>query len=117
MMKIYLNKLIFTGYHGLYAEEKKLPNEFEVNICIDCTASDKAIAHISQTIDYVAVYSLCKRIMAKPTDLLETLVQDIAAQILAQFSLAAAVEVHIQKLYPPVANFRGSVGVSYYAKK
>lgn len=116
-MKVYLNKLILTGYHGLFPEERKLPNEFEVNICIECGTVSTKIEQINQTIDYVAVYNLCKTIMAKPTNLLETLVQEIATAILAQFSLVIGVDVHIQKLYPPIPNFQGSVGVSYYAKK
>lgn len=108
---------MFTGYHGLYAQEKKLPNEFEVNICIDCAAVNESITQINQTIDYVAVYELCKTIMLVPTDLLETLAQEMVAKILAQFSLATAVEVNIKKLHPPILNFQGNVGVSYYAKK
>lgn len=51
------------------------------------------------------------------TPLLETLVMDIAAQILAQFQQAEAVFISIKKLQPPIANFNGSVGVSYSLKK
>ena len=36
-MRISLNKLLFVGYHGLYPEEKKLGNNYSVEIDIDFT--------------------------------------------------------------------------------
>jgi dihydroneopterin aldolase len=33
-MRISLDKLVFSGYHGLYAEEKKLGNTYIVDVLI-----------------------------------------------------------------------------------
>ena len=54
-MRISLDKLVFSGYHGLYAEEKKLGNTYIVDVVIDFTAKKLNIDNLDQTIDYVQV--------------------------------------------------------------
>ena len=73
--------------------------------------------HLTDTVDYIAVYELVKKRMAIPTPLLETVVTDIAQKILAQFSLAEEVFISIRKMYPPVSKIQGSVGVSFELKR
>ncbi len=113
MLSIHLHKLLLYGYHGIYAEEKVLGNEFEINVLVKHLPARLPVKHIDDTIDYARVYELVKQRMAVPTPLLETVVTEIAVQILAQFSLAMHVAVSIKKLHPPIAQFRGSVGVSF----
>jgi dihydroneopterin aldolase len=55
--------------------------------------------------------------MQQPTELLETVATEFAAQILAQFSIAQEVEISITKLHPPIASMQGSVGVSFNLKR
>jgi dihydroneopterin aldolase len=113
MLSILLNKIIFFGYHGIYEEEKLLGNEFELDIIVKHSPKQLPVKHLPDTIDYIAVYELVKNRMAIPTPLLETLATDIAKQVLEQFALAEAVSISIHKLHPPVAQFRGSVGVHF----
>lgn len=113
MLSITLNKIIFFGHHGIYEEEKLLGNEFELDIVVKHSPKQLPVKHLSDTIDYISVYELVKQRMAVPTALLETLATDIAKQILTQFALAETVSISIRKLYPPVAQFRGSVGVRF----
>jgi dihydroneopterin aldolase len=113
MLSILLNKIILFGYHGIFEEEKLLGNEFELDIVVKHSPKQLPVKHLSDTIDYISVYELVKQRMAIPTPLLETLVTDIAKQILLQFSLAETVSISIRKLYPPVPQFRGSVGVHF----
>ena len=77
-MRISLDKLVFFGYHGLYAEEKKLGNTYIIDVLIDFTPKQSSINHLEQTIDYVQVYALIQKIMAVQTPLLETIVINIA---------------------------------------
>jgi dihydroneopterin aldolase len=60
-MRISLDKLVFFGYHGLYAEEKKLGNTYIIDVLIDFTPKQSSINHLEQTIDYVQVYALIKK--------------------------------------------------------
>lgn len=111
-MRISLDKLVFSGYHGLYAEEKKLGNTYIVDVVIDFTPKKSIIDNLDQTIDYVHVYALIKKWMAIPTPLLETLVGNMADDILKEQLLAEKVMVKITKQHLPIAEFEGTASVS-----
>lgn len=111
-MRISLDKLVFFGYHGLYAEEKKLGNTYIVDVIIDFTAKKSIIDNLDQTIDYVQVYALIKKWMSMPTPLLETLVGNMADDILKEQLLAEKVMVKITKQHLPIAEFEGTASVS-----
>ena len=111
-MRISLNKLLFVGYHGLYLEEKKLGNNYSVEIDIDFTPKQGVIDQLDQTIDYVHVYAIVKKWMEIPTPLLETLVGKIADDILSSQALANKVFVKITKLHLPISSFEGNVSVT-----
>ena len=113
MLQIHLKNLSFFAYHGIYSEERKLGNYFEVNIDIWHQPNVLPVLHIKDTIDYVSVYELVKKRMDKPTPLLETVVTEIAQSILARFSLATKIAISIDKLCPPILQFEGKVGVSF----
>ena len=110
-MRISLNKLLFVGYHGLYPEEKKLGNNYSVEIDIDFNPKQSIIDQLDQTIDYVHVYAIVKKWMEIPTALLETLVGKIADDILSSQPLANTVFVKITKLHLPISSFEGNVSV------
>lgn len=110
-MRISLNKLLFVGYHGLYPEEKKLGNNYSVEIDIDFTPKQGIIDQLDQTIDYVHVYAIVKKWMEIPTPLLETLVGKIADDIFSSQTLANKVFVKITKLHLPIPSFEGNVSV------
>jgi dihydroneopterin aldolase len=111
-MRISLDKLVFFGYHGLYAEEKKLGNTYIVDVVIDFTPKKSIIDNLDQTIDYVHVYALIKKWMEIPTPLLETLVGLMADDILKEQLLAEKVMVKITKQHLPIAEFEGTASVS-----
>ena len=110
-MHIYLNDLIFNGFHGVYPAEKKIGNTFKVDVRIQLNSVTKTIEKLEQTIDYVQVYALIQKIMAVPTPLLETIVTNIADQILAAHPLAESVYVKITKQQLSVPYFEGTTAV------
>jgi dihydroneopterin aldolase len=110
-MHIYLNDLIFNGFHGVYPAEKKIGNTFKVDVRIQMTPATKTIHKLEETIDYVQVYALIQKIMAVPTPLLETIVANIADQILAANPIAELVYVKITKLQLSVPYFEGTTAV------
>ena len=110
-MHIYLNDLIFNGFHGVYPAEKKIGNTFKVDLRIQLTPTTKTIDQLEQTIDYVQVYALIQKIMAVPTPLLETIVTNIADQILAAQPMAESVYVKITKQQLSVPYFEGTTAV------
>jgi len=116
MLSIYLNNVTFFAYHGLYDFEKLNGNYFEVNAEIKYIPA-QFVQEIEQTINYAEVFELIQQRMQIATPLLETIVMDVAEKILAQFSLAQEVSVHLKKINPPIPKFNGSVAVSYSLKR
>jgi dihydroneopterin aldolase len=113
IMTIQLSRLRFFAKHGLYAEEMKTGNEFEVNLSVDHIPAGDIVTDISSTVNYVKLYELVKARMQQPTALLETLAMEITEAIFATFPAVKKAEVSVTKLYPPIVGFTGSVGVSY----
>jgi dihydroneopterin aldolase len=96
----------------VYEEEAIVGTSFEVNLSINFEA-EKVIHSLKQTINYVEVYDIVKRHFERPRQLLEMLAQEITEDIRKSDSRIRAVDIHIKKINPPIANFTGSVGVSY----
>jgi dihydroneopterin aldolase len=115
-MTIQLNQLLFHAYHGLYAIEQEQGGPFEVNITATFQPT-ALITTLEQSVDYVGIYELVKARMAIATPLLETLVMELAQQILARFALLDSVCISIKKLEPPINDFTGTVGISYELKQ
>jgi len=116
MLSIHLNNLSFFSYHGLYDHERVEGNFFTVNATIHYHPAGM-VDSIEQTVDYVSIYELIKQRMAVATPLLETIVMELTENILAQYSLVEEVCISLTKVKPPIANFEGSVGVSYSIKR
>ncbi len=112
MMEIKLEKLRFTGKHGLHAEEGLTGGEFEVSALIKFIPP-AAIETLEDTLDYVKVYEVVRQRMFQPHKLLETLAQNIAGDIAGIDSRIKHIEVKINKINPPIFNFTGNVGVGY----
>ena len=113
MISIELKRLRFLAYHGLYAEEKKTGNEFEVNLVVSYEPSSGTITDISDTVNYSALYVLLKKEMQHPRHLLETLVMELAENIHITFPQIRKVEITVTKLHVPITKFAGTAGVKY----
>lgn len=117
MMTIHLHQLKFHAFHGIYAEEKVLGGEFEVNLSVNYTPTELPVTDLHQSVNYAGLYELVKKEMETPCQILETFVTKLAKDILAQFSIVEEVYISITKLRPPIINFEGSVGVSFTLKR
>lgn len=112
MLTIHLNNILFHSYHGMFKEERILGNNFELNVAISFEENGK-ITKLQQSIDYVSIYGIIKEVMDIPTQLLETVVQDLAEKFHQFDNKIKNVAINIKKLNPPIANFQGTVGISY----
>lgn len=112
-MTIELKGLHFYAYHGLYAEEKKTGNEFEVNLTVSYQPPSGTITDISDTVNYAALYTLLKKEMTKPRHLLETLVMEVTEAIHLSFPMIKKVEISVTKLHVPIIQFAGTAAVRF----
>lgn len=117
MLTIQLLKLPFYAYHGVYEEEKKLGGEYEVTVLVRYNERIMPVLHISETVDYVAVYNLVKQHMQQQRPLLETVATTLAQDIFLAFKEVEELSVEIIKKHPPVPNFEGGVGVKWEGKR
>jgi 7,8-dihydroneopterin aldolase/epimerase/oxygenase len=113
VMTIELKALRFHAFHGLFPEEKKTGNEFEVNLSVDYTPAEKVITQIDNTVNYAQLHELIKSAMQQPRDLLETVAMEIVENMYTTFPQIKKAAIEIMKLHPPIAQFIGSVGVKY----
>jgi dihydroneopterin aldolase len=112
---IELKGLRFFAEHGLYEEEAKLGNEFEVDISIDYKAPQEVISSIDQTVNYVEIFRIVRDEFSQRKNLLETCAMQIANTLQEQFTQIERLTISIRKLNPPITNFTGTVGVIYTA--
>ncbi len=111
-MRISLNEVHFFGFHGMYAEEKKIGNTFVVDLYVDFVPAKDIIKSIGDTIDYVTLFEIVKARMAVPTPLLETIVTELADQIITDFKMVTHVFVKITKQKVAIKTLEGNMSVS-----
>lgn len=77
MDKIYLNELVFYGYHGVLAEETKLGQTFRVSLILGLSTKKAGISDsVDDTVSYAEVYETVKEIVeGTPFKLIEALAE------------------------------------------
>jgi dihydroneopterin aldolase len=111
MYSIHLDKLRFFSHHGMHDEERITGTHFEVSIDLGF-AIEAPIEKLSDTVDYSEVYKIVQSHMQKPAALLEKLAGHMADDIQHYDNRIHTINIRINKLQPPIANFTGNVGVS-----
>ncbi|MEO5945630.1 MAG: dihydroneopterin aldolase [Chitinophagaceae bacterium] len=113
LLSIYLNQVRFFAYHGLFEEEQKTGNEFEVNLAVSYDPGSELIDELSETVNYASLFSILQEEMQKPRELLETFVMEVAELLHKTYPSIKKIEISLSKLNPPIAKFTGRVGVKY----
>ncbi len=100
--QILLKGMQFYGYHGIHAAEKERGQRFIIDLSMESDARPAASSDdLAHTVNYAAVYATVRQITEGPSlNLLETLAETIAAQILTDFDIRA-ITVSVKK--PDVA--------------
>ena len=105
--------MVFYGFHGVYPEERKLGQRFNVNLCIYTDDNhDAKIKDLSDTVDYTKIYDEVKQIMEiQQFHLLEDCANTIITNILNDFILVTGVKVIIEKPGVPINATLSSVAI------
>ncbi|MBC1808157.1 dihydroneopterin aldolase [Listeria cossartiae subsp. cayugensis] len=119
MDKIYLNELVFYGYHGVLAEETKLGQTFRVSLILGLSTKKAGMSDsVEDTVSYAEVYETVKGIVeGKPFKLIEALAEKIATEVLAGYPLLQEVTVKLIKPNPPIPGHYDSVAVEIERKR
>jgi dihydroneopterin aldolase len=99
MDRILLEGMSFQGRHGVRPAERERPQEFKVDIEVDCDLSEPGKSdRIEDTVDYRQVRSIAKEVIeGESQKLLERLAALIADRVL-QLQRVGGVTVRISKL-------------------
>ena len=117
--KILLKGLAFYGHHGVSPHEKALGQRFIVDVTMECDARAAGLSDdLADAVDYVPAYEIVKAVMeGESKDLIESVAEDIAGQILETLNVSA-VRVTIKK---PEVVIRGSIlsyaGLEIYRRR
>ena len=95
MIYVALNNVSFVAFHGAYAEEQTLGNEFIVNVKVG--AKDE-----SAFIDYADLLRIVKENFSRRMDYLETLITEIEKDVRANIKPCDYLYISIQKKNPPL---------------
>ncbi|MBZ4191199.1 dihydroneopterin aldolase [Niabella beijingensis] len=112
LITIHLEQLRFFAYHGLYKEERKTGNAFEMNVEISFPKNEGIIAHLNETLNYASVYALVKDEMQRPRELLETFLTELAETLKETFPEISRIRMSLYKLTVPIEGFTGKIGVA-----
>jgi dihydroneopterin aldolase len=112
MVTVELHNLVMHGHHGIHPEERKVMNSFEVNLDVRYQENQTEFEQISDTINYAELYEIIRQKIQVPVFLLEKVCQDIILTIKRQFPQVRNIRISIYKLYAPIENFQGKVGVT-----
>ncbi len=113
MDKIYMNELAFYGYHGVFAEEKRLGQRFYVDLILFIDLTDAgATDDLTKTIDYGDVYGRVKDIVeGEPCSLVEAVAEKISSELLRSYERLQGCTVKVTKPDPPISGHYRSVAV------
>lgn len=116
MVTVHLHQLIMHAFHGLYAEEHKTGNNYEINLDVSYEESSSRFETIQDTISYEILFGIVKKRMQAPTPLLEKVCESIIRTIKHEFPFVREVSISMYKLQPPIENLHGKVGVTMRKK-
>lgn len=119
MDKILLKNMQFYGYHGLFPEENKLGQRFNIDLemFLDLKKAGQTDDMLA-SVHYGHAFDLVKSVVeGKAKDLIEAVAEEIATQLLAQFNLIDACTVKVVKPDPPIPGHLESVAVEIYRER
>jgi 7,8-dihydroneopterin aldolase/epimerase/oxygenase len=101
--KITLEGLEFHAFHGVYDFEKETGNNFLVDVTVETDFSKAAEADsLLGTVDYEVLYGLVKTEILKPSNLIETVAENIVNTILDSLPNVSNIELTVSKINPPI---------------
>lgn len=113
MDRIFLNRMAFYGYHGVFSEENKLGQRFLVDLVLEADLTPASRSDdVEKTVDYGEAYQLVKRIVeGEPKKLVETITEQIADEVLQSFPVVERCTVKVIKPDPPIPGHYDSVAI------
>ncbi len=115
--RINLNDLRFYSRIGVSDQERKVGNEYVVNVSVAYDASLFQEEDLDSSISYADIYEEIKEEMRIERLLLESTALHISKRISERWEKVEEISVKIDKSAPPVIGIAGNCGIEYFWKK
>ncbi len=102
MTTVALKGMKFYAYHGYYEFERKIGNNFTVDVTIKTELTAHPKEQIESTVNYEWIYQVVKKHMSCKYRLLETLAYDMVLDIKKLDPKILQVQLRLVKHNPPV---------------
>jgi dihydroneopterin aldolase len=112
MLTVHLSNLSFYAYHGFYEEERKLGNNYELDITVTYDEGNKSLDDLNNLVNYESIYEIVKKRMSIPSPLLEEVADSLMNKIRHQYKQVTEISVSIFKINPPIEGFQGKAGIT-----
>ncbi|MFB6469350.1 dihydroneopterin aldolase [Cytobacillus sp. Hz8] len=113
MDKIYVNRMQFYGYHGVFPEETRLGQRFIIDLMVEVDlrkAGENDL--LADSVNYGDLYQLSQDIVeGKPFKLIEAVAEKISSVVLERYPSVYAVTVKVTKPDPPIPGHYDSVAI------
>lgn len=114
--KIILTGIEIFGHHGCTIEEQKLGQKFYVDLELNLDLSKAGHSDdYADTVDYSQVIKLVEEIVSgTPRRLIETVAEELAAKILAEFERVESLTLTLHKPHAPLPMTYSDAAVKIY---
>jgi dihydroneopterin aldolase len=113
MTTVALEGMKFYAFHGYYPEERKVGNDFILDVYVDIPRFDSLDDNITDTVNYEEIYQICQLHMDKKYKLLETIALNIGEDIKKRYDQIAEVRIKIAKLGPQLGGVVDRAVIEY----
>jgi dihydroneopterin aldolase len=113
MIRVALEGMKFYAFHGFYPEERKVGNEFILDVFVDIPRFDSEEDNIQDTVNYEDIYNICQNHMDKKYKLLETVAFHIGKDIKERYDQISLIKVRIAKIGPQLGGVVDKAVVEY----
>ena len=110
---IRLNDLRFFSKIGVFEQERKVGNEFLMNVEVKISASSFVEEDLESSISYADIYAEIKDIMDREWLLLETVAKKIKDKLTVRWPQIEGGKISIDKMAPPIIGIDGRCGIEY----
>lgn len=113
MDRIHVTGMRFYGYHGVFAEETKLGQRFNVDLSIGLALAEAGRTDdLTKSVNYAELYEATKRVIeGEPLQLVEALADRIAKAVFALDERIQEASIKVIKPDPPIAGHYEHVAV------
>ena len=112
---VFLRNVRFYAFHGVLPQERQVGGDFLLSLRVGYPLAGAMVSdEVGDTLNYATLYTLAKREMDVPSQLLEHVAGRIVNAITAAFPAVTSVDLELTKQNPPMGADCDGAGVEVH---